>query len=299
MKIDNVIQKFLHAKAADNLSLTTLDYYNTVLKVFRTWLDKQQITDIGSISQDTIEDYMIYMRYKYAPATLKGRYIALAILFNWITEQGYLLCNPMEKMSMPKIPKKKLPSFSQTEINKILNLYDLDNFIGLRNYTIMLTLFATGIRRSELLGMNMMSIEGGIIRVIGKGQKEREIPISKRLLRAYRTYLAARKSFLGNDVCDAFWLNKDKRPLKYSGLSEVFSHIKEALPECSTRVSPHTFRHTFALLYVKNGGDAFSLKELLGHEDIATTQIYVDMQNDDVQHQFNQYNPLDNHKWKY
>lgn len=300
MKMENIYEKFLHSKAAANLAPRTLEYYEDMFKMLDRWLKKQGITDVEQINQTVLEDYMIYVRGRYANATIKGRYIVLAILFRWIHKSEIIAINPMDDLHMPKLAKRLVPSFSKSEIGKILSIFDKNDFLGLRNYTIMLTLFGTGIRKSELLGLKLSSLQSEFIRVIGKGNKERLVPISNALKIAFKNYLRARKQFLDDSYSTEYlWINKDQNPLRTTGINQIFRIIKDANPEWTTRVSAHTFRHTFALMYIKNGGDVFSLKDILGHEDIATTKIYIDMNKEDMKSQFSKYNPLDNTHWKY
>lgn len=184
----------------------------------------------------------------------------------------------------------------------MLTAYDVDTFIGRRNYTILSLLLATGLRRSEYISLKMYDVDlsNDFIRVIGKGDKERIVPIGKALSLILRKYVKARKEYLkGYSDTPYFIISKYRKGLSKDGSNSIFSTLRKELKLTGKRFSAHTWRHTFAKAFLLNGGDVFTLQELLGHEDVETTKVYVDLADNDKAVQNNKYNPLDNTKWQY
>ena len=201
------------------------------------------------------------------------------------------------------MPKRFARTFTGQEVDKILRAFDKDTFIGFRNYVIVCVLLSTGMRKSELLDMSMLNVhfDVGVISVIGKGNKQRNIPLSPLLKRLLKQYFARRTEYCSevDYSTSALWLSRGGTALTISGVNGLFRDLKKNLDIPTKRLSAHTFRHTFAKSFLLNGGDVFTLQRLLGHADIATTQIYIDYTEKELKVQNNQYNPLDNTRWYY
>jgi len=168
----------------------------------------------------------------------------------------------------------------------------------------MCVLFGTGMRRSELLGLSVLDVhfDENLITVLGKGNKERSIPMSAYLKRVLKKYLVLRESLCKEQVATftpALIVNQKGDKLTVHGIDTVFRQLKENLQIPKGRLSPHTWRHTFAKSFLLNGGDVFSLQRILGHEDISTTQIYIEYTLSELKVQNDKFNPLDNSRWQY
>lgn len=289
---------------ARNLSIQTLHNYEFCLKTFFDFCDKRNIVSVNQINQFTMIDFMNSIKDKYSSITVKSKFVVIKAFFAYLADIGIIDISPMERISRPKVVKNIIYSFSKNDIKDIMNSFDKSDFIGYRNYTIMNVLFGTGIRKSELVNIQLNDIDwaDNTIKIHGKGSKERIVPIGYNLQRIILTYIRKRKEYIFEHKYDnsiKLFINKDGRPLGKNGLSTVFMVLKNSKKSWSTRVSAHTFRHTFAKLFLLNGGDLFTLQRILGHEDISITRLYVDLNISELKIQNEKYNPLDNTRWHY
>ena len=287
-----------------SLSDRTIENYKNYLLELNKYLKKNDIEQVEDIRPQTIEDFFIFKKNTCSPCTLKYYFIALSACFKCLVKNDIIPMSPMEKMERPKVPKNIIQSFSKEEVQTILSMYDKSSFIGMRNYTIMCLLFSAGIRRAELLRLKLIdvNIDIGLLTVLGKGNKYRNVPVSTVLKKVLKIYLKKREEYLRtNRLLDSKYLiiNNQGQGFTASGLGNIFHKMKQDKRQWTTRVSAHTFRHTFAKFYLLNGGDVFSLQKLLGHEDLESTKIYIDLNEQEVKAQNERYNPLDNTKWQY
>lgn len=268
----------------------------------------KNIETIAETTNNTILQYLKSLRGKgLSPVTVSDRFIVLRVFYNFLVEWGYLESNPMEHLKKPKVPKRHARTFTTSEIMAILKSYDKTTFLGYRNYTIMSVLFSTGMRKTELLKLSVLDIhlqECFLVVLHGKGDKTREIPIGLSLRRILKKYLRDREEVLQehSSFTPQFLVTFSGKPLTASGLDTVFKHLKESMKGLgipASRLSAHTWRHTFAKAFLLNGGDLFTLQKILGHEDVSTTKIYVEYTNKELRVQNDKYNPLDNNQWQY
>lgn len=293
--------EFLTKCRAEGLSEKTIKWYEHNLKKFRQWLSKDiELTEVG---QWHILDYMAYLRNKgYAKSTLKGAITTIKIYYSYLVQSKVIFSNPAKDIKKPKVSNRMIYCFNKEEMNQILNSFDKHSFIGYRNFAITAMLFGTGIRKSELIGMTLadFNLEFDMVRIYGKGDKERVVPIGQSLRRILKKYQLMRSQYINDNQANniyQFWISKACKPLTVSGVDYIFKNLKESKSDWSTRVSAHTLRHTFAVSYTRNGGDVFTLQKILGHSDISVTKIYTEMNTGDFKKQADRYNPLDNTTW--
>lgn len=264
-----------------------------------------EVCDVENIREYHIVDYLESLSTNYAEATIRGRYVYLKIFIRSMFESEIIDKDVSKNIKLPKKSKRHVYAFNRKEVETILNSFDLSDFLGYRNYTIMSVLFATGMRKAELLGLHIHDINfrEGFMNVIGKGNKERSIPISIRCGRILSKYIKMRNAYYAEHPCfmatDKLFITNKGKPIGVKTIDELFFDIRDSKPEWSTRVSAHTFRHTFAKMFLLNGGDLFTLSKILGHEDISTTRIYLDLNITELKVQNDKYNPLDNQRWQY
>ncbi len=304
LTFQDAIKKFYNRCIAMNVSYKTVEAYRYIFKSFNGFLASQGIECIENITSDVIRAYLAFLRAKgYAPDTIKDRYVGVSALFNFLCNDGLLVGNPVRAVKRPKLPKIKARTFTAKELQKIMTFFRMDSFTGLRNKLIMNILYGTGIRKSELLSLTVFSLHMDMnsMTVIGKGDKEREVPLSPILVKLLYMYLEKRLEVLLDHDTETprLIITKYGRPLSDGGLREVFLELKHGTGIGGLRVSSHTFRHTFAKNFLLNGGNLFALQEILGHEDISTTRIYVDYNKLELSQQMNNFCPLDNAKWSY
>jgi len=288
-----------------NLSNNTIDSYRKDLLLFGKFMVASEIKDVLKVSPNDILMYLDYVRNRgLAPISVADKFTSLRVFFNYLVQAERLLKSPLENMRKPKVPKKHARTFTNKEVLEILNYFDKNTFTGYRNYMIMCVLFGTGMRRSELLGLSVLDVhfDENLITVLGKGNKERSIPMSAYLKRVLKKYLVLRESLCKEQVATftpALIVNQKGDKLTVHGIDTVFRQLKENLQIPKGRLSPHTWRHTFAKSFLLNGGDVFSLQRILGHEDISTTQIYIEYTLSELKVQNDKFNPLDNSRWQY
>lgn len=282
-------KEFILQKEADGLAEATITGYCYALKDYYQWLTKNRIE---TATENDIRDYFIYLRTKqYSPVTIKDKYIVIKAYYNYCVRHGYREKTPVQ-IKRPPIAKKQARCFTDDEIEKILQYYkNKETFTQLRDYTIMCILFATGIRRAELL--NIQTVQNDWLIITGKGNKTRSVPISASLRSVLNKYIKEREK---HAVCPFLIITKDGQKMTANGLRAIFTRLANGTGLQGKRISSHTWRHTYATNFLKNGGDILTLQKILGHEDIQTTSIYLHW-NDAVTASINERaNPLNKFK---
>jgi site-specific recombinase XerD len=227
-----------------------------------------------------------------SPNTVASYTRAIKTFFSFIEYEEILPVNPVKKVKLPKTPRRVMPAFSEAEIERLLAQPNRRSSQGLRDYIVMLTLLDTGIRVSELCGLTLddVDITNGYLRVIGKGNRERYVPIGRKLSKMLLKYRMAHRPDVA--FCNSFFLTRDGRPLIRR---RVQSFIREygRIAGIKTRCSPHTFRSSSAVLYLRAGGDPFTLQKKLGHSSLTMTRRYSELADSDVRAAHLRYSPVD------
>ena len=290
---------FLINRRARNLSKSTIFWYKITTDKFILHCEKNNKKNIEEIKSHNIEEFLISFKREVCDRTLKDNFVALRTFFIFLFEEEYIQRNPMRNMRQPKVEQKVMRTFDKPEIEKMLKFFDRNDFLGLRNFLIMAMLFSTGMRKAELLGIKIQDVNITIdmIKVRGKGNKERFVPISRTLRKILMQYTQEREEFLDDAYCEYLIVSRRKKQLTNSGVTILFHNLKESLNMQGERVSAHTWRHTFAKTFLLNGGDIFSLQKILGHSDIAVTRRYIALNDKEVKLQHAKFNPLDNKEW--
>lgn len=212
--------------------------------------------------------------------TINGRIRSVRGLIQFLHREKYLPSDYSADWPVLKAEKVIIQAFSEEEIARLLRQPDQSTFTGLRDYTVMLLLLETGMRISELVGIQMadVHIRDGNVLVHGKGSKQRLVPIQSKMRQALQKYTKER----GNALTDALFVTIDNQPIAIGTIQKLIKRYGEQARIANVRVSPHTFRHTMAKYYILAGGDIFSLQRILGHSSMETVRIYVEMFSHDV-----------------
>lgn len=268
------IDKFInYLKVERNASEHTITNYKTDFEMFRAFLGDR---DIETVDHLALRRFLAEMRSKnYSKRTVARHLASLRSLFRFLFREGLIKKNPITAISTPKLDKK-LPVFLDTEkVKKLLECPSGEDVFGMRDRALMETLYSTGIRVSELVGLDADDVDfiSGIVKVFGKGSKERIVPIGEPALNAIRKYMQKRGEEKVRDK-DAVFLNKSGRRLSDRSVRSV---INKYIRTCSIveKISPHSLRHSFATHLLDRGADLRSVQELLGHMNLSTTQIYT------------------------
>ena len=306
MEFNEVKKKFMLRCFALRLAGTTITAYEEFFSSFEKFVKAEnKLNSFEQIDTIALRRYLVLLSSTMCGITVEGYYRKLKTLYNFLLNEGLIKSNPVNTIERPKVAKRKIQTFSSNEVYTMLNAYDVNTFIGLRNYTLLSFLLATGVRRSEFINLTIFDVDlqADIIRVIGKGDKERLIPIGKKLKLIIKRYLKARAEYLEQEckhkTSAAFFISRYGDKLQLSGANSIFQSLKKTLGLRGKRFSAHIWRHTFAKSFLLNGGDVFSLQELLGHADVDTTRIYINLNTQELKQQNDKYNPLDNTKWQY
>ena len=220
---------------------------------------------------------------------------ALRNFYGWMLVEGYMDENPCDKVDMPKLGVYLPSVLSVEEVAAIIDSVGRTDWIGLRDKAILEVLYGCGLRVSEAVGLRIsgLYLDEGFIRIIGKGNKERLVPLGDMACDAIRNYLDARPQPEGPDSDDVLFLNRFGK--RFSRVS-MFKLVKKQalLAGVNKEISPHTFRHSFATHLVENGADLRVVQEMLGHESITTTEIYTHIETQTWQKDIVAFHPRKN-----
>ncbi len=271
--MEKYIEKFIrYLEIEKNYSAHTTLNYKLDLEDFSKFIGEMQIEKIDYLA---LRKYLAVLKEKNLGNRSVGRHLStLRSFFRFLTREGLIKINPILILSSPKLDKH-LPQFmTEEETFKLIEAAFPKNELddrGLRDRAILETFYSCGIRISELVGLSQQDIDfiGGIIKVFGKGKKERIIPIGEAALNSIRKYLDKRKK-----QSDAVFLNKNGKRITTRGVRNIVGkYIKIA--GIKQGVSAHTLRHSFATHLLNRGADLRTVQELLGHANLSTTQIYT------------------------
>lgn len=284
-----------HLKLEKNLSVNTISSYRNDLTAFLSFLKDKNIIDPSEVNPEHISSFFKLLNELGLSGTSSARYFSsLKGFFLFLIKNKYILKNPIEKISAPKL-SKKLPSVLDiSEVEKILSQPDISDKFGLRDKAMLELFYACGTRVSELINLKISDLffSDEIIRVFGKGSKERLIPIGSSAIKWINDYLKLSRPLLMKKSKSENYLFLNSRSSKLSrmGVWKIIDrYVKEAGIE--KEVHPHTFRHSFATHLLEGGADLRAVQEMLGHADISTTQIYTHIDRDYIKQVHKQYHP--------
>ena len=278
MKMDDAIDAFVQYISAERrLSKLTVDEYSSVLRHFATFLkDHYSVDDVEAISHLEIRDWQLSLSEQGGKASsIKTRLVVLRTFFKFLRREGCLKKDIMLKVATPKTPKH-LPVFYRE--NEVSHIYDDSNFDdtfeGRRDQLLLRMLYETGIRRAEVVGLTESSVDfyTNCLKVLGKRDKERIIPIENELSHTIKCYFSLKEQQVGRT--ESFFVRANGKPFTEYDVRKVVKRYMTLFSNAD-RISPHVFRHSFATHLLNEGADISAIKELLGHTDLAATEIYT------------------------
>ncbi|MCL0090648.1 tyrosine-type recombinase/integrase [Dehalococcoidia bacterium] len=228
--------------------------------------------------------------------TVNGYLRALQAFWSWLEREDFIQENPFTRLKIPKAPKKVTPIFSEEQLHQLFAAIDITSPTGYRDYTIMLTLLDTGIRCSELTGLRLtgVNLDSRLLKVWGKGSKERLVPIGAKVQKAIWKYLNRYRPEPAIPKYDQVFLTRGGHPLTKDRLEAIVERYGRKAGITGVRVSPHTFRHTMAVTFLRNGGDVFSLQRILGHSQLEVLRGYINLAQSDISRVHQRNSPADN-----
>ncbi|MDD6879208.1 MAG: site-specific tyrosine recombinase XerD [bacterium] len=288
-EIDDFINYITFEK---RLSKNTINSYKKDLIKYNDYLSKKKVNSINNIKVEDIEEYLKYLKNNnYTVTSIARKLTTIKNYHKYLFQRGIISINVAESIERPKLRKALPKVMSVEQVDRLLNI-ECNTPFDYRNKAMLELLYGTGLRISELLNLKLsdIDIENCIVRCIGKGNKERIVPIGEYVIFHLEKYLNERTKLTNNKRSDYLFLNKLGGKLSRFSFFKI---IKRLLNEKNIKVdiSPHTLRHSFATHMLEYGADLRSIQELLGHSDIATTKIYTHISNNRIKEDYNKYHP--------
>ncbi|MFQ5924497.1 MAG: tyrosine-type recombinase/integrase [Dehalococcoidia bacterium] len=268
-------------------------------------------TDVSEIGPGEIRAFILHLQRKrcfshhpFAKCQERGLsrhtvncYLrSIRAFWSWLISEGIVEQTPFVRVKVPKAPRKVIPTFSDSQIRALLDAIDNATPEGFRDYVIILALLDTALRVTELTGLRLdnLWLEEGVLKVMGKGGRERLVPIGKGVQRLLWRYIYIFRPELANPNRDFVFLTADGRPITRNRIQKRMALYGERAGLKGVRCSPHTLRHTAAVSFLRNGGDVFSLQRLLGHSTLQMTRHYCELADVDVKRAHVTASPVDN-----
>ena len=271
--MDELADRFLLHLRARNFSRHTLRAYEKDLADFFIFMTPRGKSSVQAMERQEVRAYLAWLNSRgLSRNSMLRKVSALRSLASYMTEQGLIKNDPFMLLPLPKKEKRLPRNLTEAEAAGLIDAASGEKKLSLRDAAIAELLYSSGLRRSEVEGLNVGDLDfmGGFVRVMGKGSRERIVPVTDRALEAVRSYLAPRQP----SPSEPLFLNPMGKRLGGHGLALVVKRL--ALHSHSTRkVTPHALRHSFATHLLDRGCDLRSLQEMLGHKNLATTQIYT------------------------
>ena len=289
MKIEDAIEDFLNYCIFEKgLSDKTKLSYKNDLEVYRGFLNKRHINNVNNISSNDIKSFL-KARSIESPNTIAHNLTVIKNFHNYLLKEKIVSNDVSEFIERPKLKKSLPKSLSMEDIDKLLDI-PLENSFDYRNKAMLELMYGCGLRVSELINLEINDIDmtNCLIKVFGKGSKERDIPLGEYAIFYLKEYLERRNSLLKKKPCNKLFLNNHGQGMTRQGF---FKMLKGLLEEkgLNSNISPHTLRHSFATHLLNRGADLRSIQEMLGHSDISTTKIYTKVSDEKVIDDYNEY----------
>jgi site-specific recombinase XerD len=310
--IDQAVDNYLTTLTTEGKSPHYVDWLRQRLKDFCKHLQELHENDI-LVEQVSLDDARSYIKalmerkVKYphhanrhpmlvglSPSTINGHARAIRSFGTFLLEEGYTEENIFDGLKPPKVPKVLIEPLGEAEIRRMLMTIPRNTAEGFRAYAILLLLLDTGIRLSEMMNLQVEDIDfsGGVFKVMGKGAKEREVPLGATASRALMRYLEMARPAPAAPASRIVFLTMGGQPITQQSVAQIMRRVAKRAG--LKRLYPHLLRHTFAVRYLINGGDAFSLQKILGHESLDMTRRYVELANTDIKDKHQRFSPVDN-----
>lgn len=284
-----------YLKSERNYSQRTVESYADDIGDFQRFMDTLESKwTFSSVTSSDVREWIVYMMDErhYAVANVNRHLSALRTFYRYLRMMSFVGVNPMTKVTGPK-KEKVLPAFvREADMDKLLDMTkDDDTYEGVRDRTIVMMFYETGIRRAELIGLTDARVDLGMsqLKVLGKRNKERIVPFGNELYCQIEHYLEKRHEVEQGSV-KAFFLNKNGMPVNESTVSRI---VRDALSQVTTQKkrSPHVLRHSFATAMLNNDADLGSIQKILGHQSLATTEVYTHLSFEELKSVYKKAHP--------
>lgn len=296
MKWKQAQQDYQHyLKIERGLAQNSINNYCLDVEKLILFLQQNNLSDSPvQIQKETVQQFIYEIAKKVNPRSQARIISGLKSFFNYLVFEDYRTDNPMDLIESPKIGRKLPDTLSEVEINKLIHAIDLSKPEGERNRAMLETLYGCGLRVSELVNLQISDLyfEEDFIKVTGKGDKQRFVPISeinKKYITIYRKEIRIHQNVQkGSD--DILFLNRRGKQLTRAMIFTIIKRLAEKIG-LKKSISPHTFRHSFATHLLENGADLRAIQQMLGHESITTTEVYVHVDRTHLAEVLNKFHP--------
>ena len=307
--IDDLMARYAISNQADGKSPKTIGWYGDILSQFLRYLKANGYQSISStFNMDIIRGYILFLRKRprfqghpfisqkgdlLSPKTVQCHVRVLKAFSTWLYEEEYTTTNRLKNLKLPKAAIRIMEPLCPEEIKKVVSSINRKSYSGERNHTVLVTLLDTGLRSSEVtnITLNNLNLEDGYMRITGKGDKERIVPIGKFVRMELMHYIEKVRPQVYRGDNNNLFLAQDGRPMTTNTVKMVFSKL--ARNSGVHRLHAHLCRHTFAVNYLLNGGDIFSLREILGHTTLEMVNHYLHFTSSQITAQHHKYSPMD------
>lgn len=293
--LNDLVDLFInYLQVEKGLSTNTLESYSRDIGRFLDFLGKQKISDIAETETAVILKHLITLRDEGLGARSRARHlVALRGFYRFLVQEKILAHDPTRLIELPKSGLKLPDALSFEEVTALLSTPDISKPVGIRNAAMLELLYASGVRVSELVNMKLTDayLEAGFIRVHGKGNKERVIPIGIPAQRCLQTYLqTVRPEMLKNHKSHYLFVARAGKPMTRQGFWKLLKSyaVKAGIQK---KITPHSLRHSFASHLLEGGADLRAVQLMLGHVDISTTQIYTHVVREHLKKMHDLYHP--------
>ena len=295
MNWDSSFENFKnYLKLERGLSVNSIKSYEYDLNLFKNFIQSNQMSDTPfKCRPETIKNYL-YNNLSNKKSRSQARSISsIKSFFNYLIFEGHIKKSPISDIESPKLEKNLPEVLTELEIEKLIKSFDIKENFGQRNRTIIEVLYGTGIRVSELVNLKLSNIffKENIIKIIGKGNKERFVPLGDIASNEIKKYLKIRdNSIIDSKFSDIVFLNRYGRGLTRSMIFKIISDSYKRIG-LNKKISPHTLRHSFATHLLQNGADLRTIQLILGHESITTTEIYTHLDTNHLDEVLKNFHP--------
>ncbi|HXU56020.1 MAG TPA: site-specific tyrosine recombinase XerD [Casimicrobiaceae bacterium] len=263
----------------DGLAASSLASYRRDLAAWSAWLERHAHKSLLTAERTDVEAFLAAQFQKKAKiASINRRLSTLRRFYRLHAAQATLAADPTLRVKSPKLPRSLPRNLSEDQVAALLGAPDTATALGLRDRAMLETLYATGLRVSELVGLKLsqVSLDMGVVRVLGKGNKERLVPLGEEAIDWLKRYCATARTELGGDAkAEAVFVTARRGPMTRQAFWQLIKRHAVSAGIARTALSPHTLRHAFATHLLNHGADLRVVQLLLGHSDITTTTIYT------------------------
>lgn len=294
MKVKEVLDEYRQYLIVEKgLSQNTVSAYIRDLYIFFKFINKKfEIDEVKKINKEHIRIYLKELSITQSKNSISRKIVSLRMFYLFLVREEIVPSNLMSSFTLPKKDKKLPIVLSESEMSALLDSIEVVDAISSRNRCLVELLYATGMRISELLSLKItdLNIRIGFVKIIGKGNKERLVPINKYVGNLLTQYINDYREELNLKNDSLLFFNQHGNPLTRQEFYQILKTIIN-MTTITKNISPHTFRHTFATHLLENGADLRSIQELLGHSDISTTTIYTHISNQKIRQEYQQFHP--------